>query len=218
MLPSARSAQQASTGGNQRPRASAGICRYIRVQADPFALDGTKHAVLYQDANWSFYGRWQYGFIVFPLLLLGLIGSISTGVPAHVALVLAIFTPVIVACEWRMRKMGLVISDDGIELVRPLNRTRIAWSEIEGFKLRMSTGLVDYGTRRVAVKRRRHHVPHQALPVPTVLINTQEHRPRWLFPPQGLKWSGGKITDVMGFLNEQLAEHQPTAPQNVASA
>lgn len=186
------------------------------MDTDPFAMSRAEHVALYQDAHWSFYGRALYGFIAYPLLLLSLIGSISTGVPGNVALALAIFAPAIAICEWRMRKMGFVITDEGIVLVRALNRTRIRWREIECFELLMSRGWVDYGTRRVGVKRRRHRIPRQAMAVPTISINTQERRPRWLFPPQGLKlkWSGGEITDVMGFLNEQLAKHQSPAREH----
>lgn len=84
----------------------------------------------YQDARWMRIGRFQYGMIAYPLWILGLVGSISTGKLSHIGLALALFTPPIAVCKWRMRKLGLIIRRDEIVLVRPLNHTRIPWHEI----------------------------------------------------------------------------------------
>ncbi len=76
-------------------------------------------SALYQDARFSRIGRFQYGFLAYPLLILGLIGSISTGVMWHVGLVLLLFAPPIAICEWRIKRMGFRITDEAIELIRP---------------------------------------------------------------------------------------------------
>jgi len=170
--------------------------------------------LLYQDARWPRIARVSYGFFAFPLWIVGLVGSISTGVASHVVLALALFTPPIAICEWRMRKMGLVITSEGIELVRPLNRTRIAWHEIDSFKLFTPPGFMDYGYRRIGVSRRRHGIiPRVLLRIPTVWITVDTRWPPWMRGPSNLKWAGGEVTDVLEFLNDQLETHRPSSPR-----
>jgi hypothetical protein len=175
-----------------------------RVEAHPRSPE---EDTLYQDVRWPRIGRFQYGVIAYPLLTAALVGSLSTGVPWHVALALGLFGPPIGLCEWRLRTMGILITPDCVVLVRPLNRTPIPWSEIDAFTPVSPPGWVDHGTRRVGVKRRRNGiVPRTTMTIPTVWMSLKPNR-RWPppFGPAGLKWSGGEITDVMGFLNEQLA-------------
>jgi hypothetical protein len=166
-------------------------------------------AVLYQDARFITIGRFQYGFFAYPLLILALIGSVSTGVAWHVGLALLLFASPITICEWRMRKMGFQITGETIELIRPLNRTRIGWNEIERFDLIIPPGPVEYGNRRVAVKRRawHGHVPRSRMPIPTLWITVPARFPWSPFRhPTELKTSTGeRIPDVVGFLNDQLA-------------
>jgi hypothetical protein len=165
--------------------------------------------VLYQDVRWMRMGRFQYGMIAFPLWILGLVGSIGTGKLNHVVLALALFTPPIAVCEWRMRKLGLIIRRDEIVLVRPLNHTRIPWHEIESFRLVVPPGFIDYGNRRIGVKRRRHVVPRATMVIPTVWLSVRGEK-RWPPPngPSRLRSRNGEVTDVMGFLEQQLADHQ----------
>jgi hypothetical protein len=174
---------------------------------------------LYQDVRWLGSARAQYGFLAYPLLTLGLAGSISTGVPWHVGLALALFGPPILICEWRLRKMGFIVKRDCIVLVRPLNRTRIPWSDIDSFVLVMPGGWLDYGNRRVGIKRHRGRIPRVTFQVPTVWVSARP-RARWVppFGPSGLRWSGGEITDVMGFLNEQLAARRNGDPSAASFA
>ena len=174
--------------------------------------------VLYQDARWTWIARFQYGWIAYPLWIAGLIGSISTGVPSHVLISLALFTPPIAICEWRLRKMGLIVNSDAIVLVRPLNRTRIPWQEIESFALVSPPGWIDYGNRRIAVKRRHGVIPRFKLQIPTIWLSTKGDAHRaWPRGPSRLRWSGGEIADVLGFLNEELVEHR-SASENVRIA
>jgi hypothetical protein len=170
--------------------------------------------VLYQDARWLRIARFQYGIIAGPLWLLGLIGSISTGVPSHVALSLALFTPPIAICEWRLRKMGMIIRNNELVLVRPLNRTRIPWQQIESFTLIIPSGFIDYGARRIGVKRRHGLIPRSTMRIPTLWVSIKGEK-RWppLNGPSRLKWADGEAPDPLAFLNNQLAEHHP-APED----
>jgi hypothetical protein len=183
-------------------------------------------SALYQDARFSTIGRFQYGFIAYPLLILGLVGSISTGVVWHVGLALLLFVPLIGICEWRIKRMGFRISDEAIELIRPLNRTRIRWDEIERFDLIVPPGFVDYGyrgvgNRRVGIKRRRRgFIPRSRMQIPTLWITGPA---KWPFSPlkgpSALTTSTGeRITDVMGFLDDQLASHTTRSFERQAAA
>jgi hypothetical protein len=116
--------------------------------------------------------------------------------------------------------MGLVLRPDCIVLIRPLNRTRIAWSDIDSFALIMPRGWIDYGNRRVGVKRHRSGlIPHTTLSIPTVWVAARQ-RSRWVAPfgACGLRSAGGEITDVMGFLSEQLRAHRNVATSTTTSA
>ena len=62
--------------------------------------------VLYQDVRWSRLARWRYGIFLYPLFLLFLVGSITTGVPWHVAFALAFTLPPIAVAELRLRRMA----------------------------------------------------------------------------------------------------------------
>ncbi len=170
----------------------------------------TEESVIYQDARFTRIGRFQYGLVAYPLMMLGLVGSISTGVAWHVGFALAVFVPPIAICEWRITRMGFRITDEGIELIRPLNRTRIRWDDIDQFELVTSPGRVDHGNRRVAIKRRRHGIiPRSRMQIPTLWITAgSEGSFSPLKGPTALKASTGEnIPDVMGFLNEELNAH-----------
>lgn len=169
-----------------------------------------EESVLYQDARFTRIGRFQYGLVAYPFVMLGLVGSISTGVAWHVGLALVVSVPPIAICEWRITRMGFRITDETIELIRPLNRTRIRWDEIDQFELIASPGLVDRGSRRVAIKRRRHGIiPRSRMQIPTLWITDRTEGPfSPLNGPTALKTSNGEnIPDVMAFLNEQLDTH-----------
>lgn len=170
--------------------------------------------ILYQDARWRRIGRVQYGMIAYPLWLLALAGSIATGALDHVVLALAIFTPPIGIYEWRLRKMGLIIRSDAIILARALNHTRIPWADIDSFRITSPPGLADYGNRRIGVKRHPHAIPRSTMVISTVWLSLNGEK-RWppLNGPSSLKWSGGEITDVIGFLDEQLTDHQRRFPR-----
>ena len=161
-----------------------------------------REGVLCQDVRWRKLGRVQYGAIAFPLLALSLVSTLSTGVPSRVLFVLALFAPVILACEWRLPKMGFIIEPDCIVLVRALNRTRIRWDEIDSFRPIAAGGFIDYDNRRIGVKRaRRGIVPRATLAIPTVWLSLS---PKRFYGPPGLRWPGGETTDPLGFLNEEL--------------
>jgi hypothetical protein len=160
---------------------------------------------LIRDSRWPGLGRVLYGVFAYPVLIAGLVGSISTGVLSSVVVVLAVLGTPILICEWRLRMMGFILESDCIVLVRPINRTRIPWSDIDSFAFVMPGGWIDYGNRRVGIRRQHGRMPRAVVKIPTVWVSARE-RASWVFPrgAAGLKWAGGEITDVMGFLNEQL--------------
>jgi hypothetical protein len=99
-------------------------------------------------------------------------------------------------------------------LVRPLNQTRIPWHEIESFRLVVPPGFIDYGNRRVGVKRRQHTLPRATMAIPTVWLSARgEKRRPPLNGPTRLTCPDGEVTDIMGFLEQQLADHQDRSPE-----
>jgi len=172
--------------------------------------------VLYQDARWPRLARWQYGIFLYPWFLLCVVGSITTGVPWHVALALAITLPPIGVAELRLRRMGFIPRGNHIELVRALNRTCIAWDEIESFVIVLPTGrgFFDHGDRRVGTRRHRRLLPRTTYVLPTVWVSDRsEQHLAWgtstMFGAPGLRWPGGRADDVMGFLADMLETHRP---------
>lgn len=100
--------------------------------------------------------------------------------------------------------LGIAITSVGIELIRPLNTTRLGWDQIEAFELVTPRNTVDRGSRRIRVRRMRSRVPRQRVQMPTVWITTDAALPP-LRGPSRLRWSGGEVEDVLGFLNQELA-------------
>jgi hypothetical protein len=172
--------------------------------------DTPTEGALCQDGRWPGIARVQYGMLAYPLWLLAVAGSIARGDVANVLIIVALFTSPIVICEWRLRKMGFSVQSDALILVRPLNRTRIPWEDIERFELIRPNGLIDYGDRRLAVKRRGGILPRSTMRIPTLWLSVKDTK-RW-FPPGGqsrLRWASGELTDIVGFLESQLERHQP---------
>jgi len=175
-------------------------------QAPPQAAAQT--AVLYQDARWPWSGRLLYLVCLLPLWLLGVFGSLVTGSPGTILLVTAAVLLPIALCEWRIRKMGLLISGEGIELVGAINRTAVSWDHVDGFVVRKVGGPVDYGERKIRVTR----IGGPTVTVPTVALTPEKSWWRWWFSRTRLKWSGGETSDVVGFLHDQLAKHRGGVP------
>jgi len=116
------------------------------------------------------------------------------------------------AYEWRARKMGVEITDHGIVLIRPLNSTKLTWSEIETFFARDGR----YGRdKTVHVQRKRfigQRVPKGiGLPLPTLAIISQ-YCPigRW-FGPCDLVCGERRVPqdEVLSFLNDTLQRFDP---------
>jgi hypothetical protein len=110
--------------------------------------------------------------------------------------------------------MGFRIRDDGIELIRALNRSFVPGERIDSFILRRTPRAVDYGNRTVWVKRSKRGL----LPVPTLLVTPE--RSRWFswMGPSGVKWQEGQVGDKIAFLNQMLVAHRShNAPLGVAS-
>jgi hypothetical protein len=175
----------------------------LQVPTHDEIVDCPGAAVLYQDARWPWSGRMFYGVFFYLLWILGLVGSLTSGSPGEVLVVVVILALPIALCEWRMRKMGLVITDEGIELVRALSRTPVPWENIDGFIARRVVGLVDYGERKLWVTCTKGRM----IPVPTIVLTPEKPWWRWWFSRARLKWSGGEIADVVGFLYDELATH-----------
>src|ERR1700689_1920333 len=108
--------------------------------------------VLYQEARWPAVGRMAYGVVLYPLWILAAVEIVAPATTRVAAICfLLVVSLLIAACERRVARMGIIVSADGLVLVRPLNRTSIKWGDVEHFEP-VSYG--SWGEQRLRVKRR----------------------------------------------------------------
>ena len=167
--------------------------------------------VLYQDARWPLRGRLLFG-VLYPFLAAAVIGGVLNHDPIGTDLILAAgFLLPIAICEWRARRMGFKVTDDGIDLIRAVNHSFVPWESFDGFVLRKPAGAVDYGQRTVWIKRATNgRLPKGLLPVPTLYVTPQHTRWFTWMGPGGIKWSGGTAPDTASFLDQLTATHRPS--------
>ena len=110
--------------------------------------------------------------------------------------------------EWRARRMGIAITDDGLVAKRLVGRVHLPWNEIESFFTREAMG--QWGVKTVRVQRKQHRgvkVPGGVgMQLPTLGIISQTS-PLWRwFGPCDLVRAGTTIPQehLVDFLNEQL--------------
>jgi hypothetical protein len=159
--------------------------------------------VLYQDARWPGTARLIYGVLIAPFwvfLVAELLGARHRGTSeGAIALVLAFLSLLAAVCEWRARKMGILITEDDLILIRALNRTRIPWSEIEDFSP-VPYGL--WGEARLRVKRRGRL--RSKIAVPTLILTPSRSWWTWWFQPARLRCVSGEVDDPTAFLRGRL--------------
>lgn len=157
--------------------------------------------ILYQDARWRTVARVAYGMFLYPLWVLAAAEIVIPASMRGAAIaVLAIVSLLIAACEWRVARMGITVSADGLVLVRPLNRTSVKWVDVERFEP-VSYGV--WGEQRLRVRRRGWLAATQPA-VPTLFLTPTRSWWTWWFRPTRLRSRGGVIEDPVGFLQEHL--------------
>ncbi len=160
-----------------------------------------QHSALYQEARWPGSARLLYVGLLSPFWLLAARDVVWPATTRVVGLcLLAALVVFTAACEWRARKMGLVVTSDGVVLIRALNRTRIRWADIEDFEA-IPFGM--WGEQRVRVKR--HHRFGGAQPaVPTLILTPTRSWWTWWFRPARLRAAGTLQDDPLDFLRGLL--------------
>jgi hypothetical protein len=163
-----------------------------------------RHEDLIQDARWRWGGRAIYGFFVYPAFLGAMTASLwqPNSLATECGLFAGFALPIVLG-EWRVRRMGFRVCDEGMELVRALNCSKVRWEDIDGFTA-IRRGI--YGNRKVWLTRR----GRGKLPVPTVFVM----KVTWPLPKgePGLRWPGGGTNDALDFLERQLAMHKVVSP------
>jgi hypothetical protein len=157
---------------------------------------------LYQDARWPTSARIFYGsllaIVAIPSLVHARLSGISPTAALYTALVVAVPAAV---CEWRARRMGIVVGAEGLVLVRALNRTFVPWEDIERFE-RRDYGI--WGEARLCIKRDRR--TFSKFDVPTLVLTPTRSHWTWWFQPARLRSQRGDVVDPVGFLEEKLAD------------
>ena len=159
-------------------------------------------------------GRLFYG-LLYPIGIVVVVAGALAGDSIGTLVILAAGFGVPVAlCEWRARRMGFMVSEDGIELIRALNRSFVPWARVSQFVLRKPAGAVDYGQRVVWIERTKNGlVPAGLLPVPTLYVTPEASRVfRWM-GSGGVKWDGGRATETAAFLDQLLAAQGHITPE-----
>jgi hypothetical protein len=191
-------------------QAMSGNCRSI---TDAESRAKQQRLIPYQDAHWPSRARLLFG-VLYPLgfvaVVAGALGGDSVGTESILA---AVFAALIIVCEWRARRMGFTVTDDGIELIRALNRSFVPWERIDRFVLRKPPGAVDYGQRVIWIKQSSKNglLPKGLLPVPTLYITPKDSRLFAWLGSNGVKGNGEIAPDATAFLEELLASHRRTS-------
>jgi hypothetical protein len=175
------------------------------MQPDAIEDSSPRQRNLVQGAMWRSQGRLLYGVFAYPLFVGGMAASFwqPNSLATELLLLIGLSFPIVLG-EWRVRRMGFRVSDEGIELVRALNCNRVQWAEIESF---VAVGRGFYGNQQIWLRRR----GRGKLPLPTVHL----HKNTWPLPNggSGLVWAGGRAADAFGFLEGQLAIRKAAPPE-----
>ncbi len=173
-----------------------GSVKPCRGTADPLQMPSRAHKqqrlIPYQDAHWPRRARLLFG-VLYPLgivaVVAGALGGDSIGTESILA---AVFAGLIIFCEWRTRRMGFTVTDDGVELIRALKRSFVPWGRIDRFVLRKPPGAVDYGQRVIWIKQstKKGVLPKGPLPVPTLYVAPKDSRLFAWLGSNGVKRNG----------------------------
>jgi hypothetical protein len=134
---------------------------------------------------------------------------------------LGVFAGIFLLCDWRARKMGLRITDDGLEAVRFVDTVRLRWEDIAGFFTRPA-GFGLWGDASIRVRRRRflgRRVPQGVgMVLPTLLIVGQGNPiGRW-FGACDLVGPDMRIpqAEILDYLAGELRKHQDEPVRRIA--
>jgi hypothetical protein len=162
-------------------------------------------------ANWRKQARTLYvaltAFLVIPHAIAS--GLDVHGLPATVAVLGGLY----LLCDWRVRKMGLRITDDGLEAIRFVDTVRVRWDEIAGFFTRPA-GFGLWGDFTIRVHRKAllgKRIPRGVgMALPTVMIIGQTNPiGRWIGPCD-LVGPNQRVAqaDIVHYLTTALRDHQ----------
>jgi hypothetical protein len=148
------------------------------------------------------------------LLLITLLRALATSPsPRGIPAALGSLGLVALLWEWRARRMGLRITDDGVVAKRVVGSVHVRWGEIASFFAR-DTGIGLWGVKTIRVQRRQHRgvkVPGWVgMKLPTLaIVSPTSPLWRWLGPCD-LVCNGTTIPQdrIVDFLNEQLASRR----------
>jgi hypothetical protein len=125
---------------------------------------------------------------------------------------------VVLPWEWRARRMGIRITEDGIIAVRAIDSVHLTWDEIATFFVRPA-GLGLWGDGTIRVQRKQfagRNVPAKiGMALPTIVLLGQSNPiGRWLGPCD-LVGEGETVPQerVLAFLNTELARSAEARPR-----
>lgn len=122
----------------------------------------------------------------------------STSTTTDIVRWTAINAVLAVAADFRLRKMGLVATEDGLLLRYFWYRRMIAWGEIANVDIKMRRG------RGMVYLWRRNG---REVMVPGIELLPEGAKDGWLHTHR-IAWPGGESSDPMGTLRDLVAAHQ----------
>ena len=164
-------------------------------------------AAVWRGSTWLIQSRCTCACL---LLAIALVRALATSPsPQTIPATAGLLGLVALLWEWRARKMGLAIKDEGIVITRVFWSVHLEWSEIESFFTR-NAGLGLWDDRTIRVQRKQSvgwKVPvGVGMRLPTLMIFGQTNAISRLLGPCDLICGDQRIPQerVVDFLTEQL--------------
>jgi hypothetical protein len=180
----------------------------VRTHRRPDARSEVGSSVRCRGSIWLLQSRLICGVVLGTITIPGVLahGLSVSGLPATAAFLAAVALP----WEWRARKMGLRVTDEGIVATRAVDTVHLNWPEIAAFFAR-DVGV--WGDKTIHVQRKRflgRGVPKGiGLTLPTLMI-VSPNNPigRWAGPCDLLHGERRIPQEqVVAFLTDQLFRH-----------
>jgi hypothetical protein len=172
-------------------------------------------AAVWRGSTWLMQSRFTCACLLLSIALLRALATSAS--PRDIPATVGLLGMIALLWEWRARKMGLEITDDGIVAIRVVGSVHLSWSEIASvFTRRAGAGLWDDKTIRIQRKQSLGwSVPvGVGMRLPTLMIFGQASVISRLFGPCDLICGGQRIPQdrVVDFLTEQLAKRTERPP------